>query len=253
MRHIFHESLMIMESAFVRLEKQVPPPQNKKWKDGFVARYLEETLQQALILKLARTISGLHAVDLLLLHGFLQEEATLHRILDEIFEDILFLSAAITNDEITKRHEQYLAAFWAEEFPDPENTLARHKKPNSPPRRKIRAYINRVLVNPENPSLLSDVGESISSTYSGYVHASAPQVMDMYGGNPPHFHISGMKNTPRMQQHIDDAWNYFYRGFLSVVVVGKAFGDKELVDELNKHIKRFIDLSGDKANMPTVE
>jgi hypothetical protein len=233
MRDIFHDALKILEDAFRRLEIQVPPPKRK-----------------ALILKLARTISGLHAIDVLLLHGHLQEQASLHRILDEIHEDIFFLVAGITNDEMTERHKQYLEAFWAEEFPDPENTLARHKKPNLPPRKKIRAYVHGVLGGDHpNPSLVSDLGENISSTYSGYVHASAPQVMDMYGGNPPRFHISGMQGTPRMHEYIADAWNYFYRGLLSVVAIGKAVGDAELVDEVKKYIEHFKDASGAGTNL----
>jgi hypothetical protein len=196
------------------------------------------------------SLSGLHAVDVLLLHGLLQEQASLHRILDEIHEDIFFLAAAVTNDVITERHKQYLAAFYAEEFPDPDNTLARHQKPNLPPRRKIRAYVRRVLSTDPNPSLIDDVEESVSSTYSGFVHASAPQVLDMYGGDPPHFHLSGMRGTPRMQEHIDDAWNYFYRGIMALTVVAKAFGDKPLVDSLYEHLERFVKESGDRANLP---
>lgn len=147
MRKLFRESLTVMENAFQRLEQQVPQPQEQEWKDGFVFRYKEKSIQQALILKLARTISGLHAVDVLLMHGLLQEQASLHRILDEIHEDILFLVAAVTNDQVTERHAQYLRAFYAEELPD----SARHEKPNLPPRRKIRAYVTRVLYQSSEP------------------------------------------------------------------------------------------------------
>lgn len=239
MRKLFHETLAVLENAFRRLEKQVPPPQEVEWSDGFVYRYTEKTIYQALILKLARSISTLRAVDVLLLHGLLQEQASLHRILDEIHEDILFLVAAITNDEVTERHKQFLYAFFAEEFPDPNNALARHKKPNLPPRQKIRAYVTRVLSTDPNPDQAHNVGEIISSVYSGYVHASAPQTMDMYGGDPPQFYLSGMHETPRMKEHINDAWNYFYRGLMSATVIAKAFGDKPLVDVMYESIKSF--------------
>jgi len=244
MRKLFHQALTVMQNAFRRLEEQVPPPQPMKWKDGFVLRYKEEMIEQALLQKLARSISGLHAVDALLVHGLLQEQAVLHRILDEIHEDIFFLAAALTNDKVTDRHKQYLKAFYAEEFPDPNNTLARHEKPNMVPRKKIRAYVNRVLSKDPNPSRLSDVGETISSVYSGYVHASSPQIMDMCGGDPPRFHLSGMLGTPRMAEHIDDAWNYYYRGLSALTAVAKAFGDKPLVDTLYEYIAKFEAASG---------
>jgi hypothetical protein len=244
MRRLFHQALTVMENAFRRLEEQVPPPAEMKWQDSFVFRYKEEMIEQALLQKLVRSISGLHAVDILLVHGLLQEQAVLHRTLDEIHEDILFLAAAITNDYVTDRHKQYLKAFYAEEFSDPNNPLARNEKPNMVPRKKIRAYVNRVLSKDPNSSRLSDVGETISSVYSGFVHASSPQIMDACSGDPPRFHLSGMLGTPRMTEHVDDAWNYYYRGLMSLTVVAKAFGDKHLVDTLYEYIAKFEAASG---------
>lgn len=247
MRKLYHQTLTVMENAFQRLEQQVPPPQKMDWgKEGFVFRYKEKSIEQALLLKLARTISGLHAVDILLVHGLLQEQAAINRILDEIQEDILFLAAAITNDQVTDRHKQYLSAFYAEAFSDPNNSLARSDKPNLVPRTKIRSYVNRVLNNDYNPSLVSNVGENISTAYSGFIHASSPQIMEMYEENPPHFLVSGMLGTPRMSEHIDDIWNYFYRGLLGFCTVAKAYGDKSLVDSLNEYIAKFEKASGTK-------
>ncbi len=244
MRRIFLQSLTVMENVFRRLEAQVPPPQPVPWRDSFVFRHKEKTIQQALLQKVARSISALHAVDVLLLHGLLQEQAVLHRTLDEIREDIFFLAAAITNDQVTDRHRQFLEEFFAEEFPDPDNPLARHQKPNMVPRRKIRAYINRILSTDPNPSRLADIEESISSVYSGYVHASSPQIMDMCGGDPPLFHIDGMLGTPRMEEHIRDALNYFYRGLISIAIVAKAFGDKSLVDRMYQYLAKFEAATG---------
>ncbi len=247
MRKLYIEALTVMENAFERLEQQVPPPQKIDWgKKGFVFRYKEKSIEQALLQKLARTISGLHAVDVLLLHGLLQEQAAINRILDEIQEDICFLAAAITNDKVTDRHKQYLTAFYSEAFSDPDNSLARSEKPNLVPRNKIRSYVNRILNKDNNSSLMSDIGENISTVYSGYIHASSPQIMDMYGGNPPKFHLSGMLGTPRMSDHIDDAWNYFYRALLTFCMVAKAFGDKPLVDALYEYIDKFKKTSDTK-------
>ncbi len=244
MRRLFHQSLTVMKSAFRRLETQVPKPQPIPWGDSFVFRHVEKTIHQALIQKAARMISTLHAIDVLLLQGHFQEQATLQRVLDEINEDIFFLAAAITNDQITNRHRQYLDEFFAEEFPDPNDPTARHQKPNMVPRKKIRAYVNRVLSTDPNPSRLSDIGESVSSVYSGFVHASSPQIMDMCGGDPPRFYIEGMLGTPRMAEHIRDAWNYYYRGLAAITVVSKAFGDKLLVDSLYQFIVKFETTSG---------
>lgn len=204
-------------------------------------------MEQALILKFARVVTGLKALDILLAAGLLQEMASICRMLDEINEDIAFLAASVTNDRQTELHERYLRGFWAEEFPDPGNTLARHQKPDMPSRKKIQAYVHRVLNPTENPSRISDVNQAMSSTYSGYVHASAPQVLDMYGGQPPHFHIEGLIGTPRMDSHVHDAWNYFYRGIGASIIVTRALGDSSLSRVLGEYHDKFLEQSGNRA------
>ena len=245
MRKLFLGALAEMRQAFRQLETQVPLPHAVPYRDGFVYRHVERTIQQALIQKLARIVSGLHAIDVLLINGFVQEQSVLNRTLDELGEDITFLAAAITNDSITDLHKQYLTAFFDEEFDDPENVINSTQKRNYPPRRKIRAYVVRVLGGDKvNPSHTTDVGDTISKAYSGYVHAASPHIMDMCGGNPPRFHISGMNGTARIGEHVRDAWNYFYRGLIDTTAVAKALGDAELVERLYRSIGEFETASG---------
>jgi hypothetical protein len=247
MRPLFLQTIAALTNTFRRLERQVPPPQQVQFRDGFVFRFVEQTLEQALLLKLARVVTGLRAIDVLLQAGLLQEMAATCRMQDEICEDIAFLAAPLTNDEITNLHERYLFGFWAEEFQDSDKPLARHQKPDTPRRNKIQAYVQRVLNPDHNSSLMSDVSQAISSTYSGYVHASAPQVLDLYGGNPPRFHVEGMQGTPRMNDHIYDAWNYFYRGITTGIIVARAFGDRPLSRTLGEFYDQFLEQSGERA------
>ena len=248
MRPLHLQTITVLANTFRRLESQVPPPQKIQLRDGFVFRFVEKTLEQALLLKLGRLVTGLRAVALLLQAGLLQEMAATCRMLDEIGEDVAFLAAPLTNDEITELHERYLRGFWAEEFQDGEDTLARHQKPDTPRRNKIQAYVQRVLNPTGNLSLMSDVSQAVSSTYSGYIHASAVQILDMYGGDPPHFHIEGMQGTPRMNDHIYDAWNYFYRGIVTGIIVARAFGDQSLSRTLGEYHDKFLDQSGRRSD-----
>lgn len=253
MRPLYLHALKVMRGAFRRLEGQVPPPKAVPWKDDFVFRHVEKTVQQALIQKLARVVSGLHAIDVLLINGFVQEQGVLNRTLDEIGEDISFLAAALTNDTVTDLHVQYLEAFFAEEFDNPDSPMDSTQKRNYPPRRKIRAYLTRVLGEGINTSRALDAGETVSKAYSGYVHAASPQIMDMCGGDPPRFHLTGMQGTPRIAEHAEDAWNYFYRALLATTFVGKALGDAELVDQMYKFIAHFETKSGTSYNKRTGE
>jgi hypothetical protein len=88
------------------------------------------------------------------------------------------------------------------------------------------------------------LGETLSKTYSGFVHGASPHIMDMCGGEPPRFHLAGVRGTIRINEYADDAWNYFYRSFISVIAVAKAFGDESLANALEKEKLGFERKSG---------
>ena len=149
MREVCLRAVEELEVAFLRLESQVARPKLVPFgQRGEVFRCVEQSVHQALILKCARVITGLRAVDTLLAQGLLQEVGCMQRVLDEA-EDIYFLAASISNGEYTDKHQRYLASFWGEQFPDPDNTLARQKKPDAVPRSKIVGYVHETLLGPE--------------------------------------------------------------------------------------------------------
>ena len=232
-----------MEHTVHQLASRVPPPQCLPYKDSFVFRYVEKSVHQALIQKLARLVSGLHAARLLMEAGFVQEQAALQRILDEITEDIAFLSFSVVYGDSTPSHKIYLKAFFQEEF-DPSDTVASSRERPAVPRKKIRAYIDRVASGPKGSSKHLDAARTVSKTYSGYIHAASPQIMDMYGGNPPRFHMHGMRGTERHLEHRADLWNYFYRGIVAFSLAAKAFGDEELFNSIRKFAEEFVRATG---------
>jgi hypothetical protein len=230
MDRLYQHVLKALGAAFDILEKQVEKPRKTPFGKSFVFRYEQRSVHQALIQKLARVISTLHAAYILLLHGFLQEQGALQRMLDEFDEDIIFLSNG-TIDGLTDLHKRYLSYFYEEEFKDPDNPGAEHDRPMIP-RKKIRAYIARIDEWPLDPSRGIETSKAISKGYSGYVHGASPHIMEMYGGNPPKFHIFGMLNTPREIEHRNDLRNYFFRGILSFILVATVFQNETLTPSL---------------------
>ena len=95
-----------------------------------------------------------------------------------------------------------------------------------------------------NPSRGVELARTMSKAYSGYVHAASPQIMDMYGGNPLHFHVKGMLGTELHQDHRADLWNYFYRSIIAFSFTAKAFGDEELFNQISNFTREFMSLSG---------
>lgn len=244
MEKLFQHTLSVLESAFRILEQQVPKPIPVPFRNSFVFRYKEQSIYQALIQKLARLVSGLHAAKCLLEKGFVQEQGVLQRMLDEFGEDIVFLVYGLTIDKITDLHKEYLSFFYEEEFDIPEDPIKSSQKRGMIPRKKIRAYIARMEGSNLSPSDGIELSRTLSKAYSGFVHGASPQVMDMYEGNPHRFHISGMLGTPRIKEYRKDLWNYYYRGILSFIMVAKAFGNEELVKSLSQYQEEFESKSG---------
>lgn len=241
--HLYDQALKHMEHTVHQLANCVSKPQKVQFKDSFVFRYVEKTVHQALVQKLARLVSGLHAARLLMEAGFVQEQAAQQRILDEITEDISFLSFSVIFGDVTPLHQTYLDAFYQEEF-DPNGAVASSSERAMVPRKKIRAYIDRVSSGPKGSSKHLDASRTVSKAYSGYVHAASPQIMDMYGGNPLRFHMRGLRGTERHVEHRADIWNYFYRGILAFAFSAKAFGDEDLFNSISDFAREFAHVTG---------
>ena len=234
------EMLELMDRTFRDFESGMPSrPRMVALSFGVTYRFLEKDIYQAMFLKLARVQSLVRAATVLLANGFVQEQGILQRAIDETNEDIMFLVYAVTNDKVTELHRKFLDAFWVEEI-DESGTMMESRQ-NRPmiPRKKIQAYLARIEGVTIDPNRQQDSAKTIFKAYSGYVHGASPHLMDMYGGNPPHFHTKGMLGTPRIEEHADDLWNYAYRSFISHIAVAKALGSEKHATILSQHLKRF--------------
>ena len=240
---LYLQSLRYMESTLAGLAKRVPPPQRVPILESFAFRYVEKSIHQAIVQKLARVISGLYAARILLESGFIQEQSALQRMLDEFQEDVTFLAYAVISNDVTDLHRTYLDGFYEEEFDNPDPVSSTQKRPMVP-REKIRAYIARIEGSGLDPSRGVAVTRTISKAYSGYVHGASPQIMEMYGGNPPRFHVTDMRGTPFFSAHQDDLWNYFYRGICAFGFAEKAFEDGALLTSIQGYLEDFAKQSG---------
>lgn len=235
----YEQALDYMERIVSVFSMRVPAPKRVAFRHSFVYRYVEKTVHQALVQKLARMVSSLHAARLLLEAGFVQEQASLQRILDEITEDVSFLAFSVIHADSTPSHEQYLENFFQEEF-DPAEESASSTNRAMVPRKKIRAYLDRCASGTKNSSKNLDTSRTVSKAYSGYVHAASPQIMDMYGGVTRGFFMRGMHGTIRQAEHRADFWNYMYRGIMACCYAAKAFGDEELFFSIREYEASFL-------------
>ena len=143
---IYKQTLTFLEQVVNILAVKVPQPKLVVIGNFRAFRYEEQTIHQAIVQKLARMVSTLAATRLLFNNGFVQEQASLQRILDEISEDIQFLAfGVLEGDHKSELHCQYLDAFYQEEF-DAETAIRSSQNRQMIPRRKIQAYLDSHII-----------------------------------------------------------------------------------------------------------
>lgn len=210
----------------------------------YVYRYKVQSIYQAIVQKLARVITSLQALSVLNDVGLLQEQAALQRTVDEFREDVEFLCFGLIFNEMTDLHNEYLAAFYEEEFDNPDSALTSTQKRTMISRKKIRAFVSKDRGTGYDQNSRIEVGRTISKIYSGYVHGASPQLMELYYGSPPYFHLSGGTDSPFYEDHTEDLINYYYRAILSFAFAAKALGEDGLFEQIRSYSGEFAIASG---------
>lgn len=247
MINIFHDTTTTLEGLFHELESKFVTPYRKPYADNFVYRYKDSTLEVALIQKLARVITGLRACLLLLRAGYFQEMAALQRVIDDLDEEIFFLVNGKLTDTWGETHEKFLSAFYIETFnnpADPNTALDVKRKPVS--RKDIRTAVDKSFEVMRERGFPIDENfiknqRIVSSVFNGFVHAGSPQILELYGGDPPHYHLNGMLDTPREEESVQSVYNQFYRGALSASIICLYLKEPELAENANVAAKNLED------------
>jgi len=93
MDRLYELTLKLMVESFETLSQKLVSPQKCYMSNGngYVYRYEKKSIRQAILQELAREVTGLQPAILLNKAGFLQEQASLQRILGEFQEDNMFL------------------------------------------------------------------------------------------------------------------------------------------------------------------
>jgi hypothetical protein len=231
---LFKEIAEVLEETFHQLESGVPPPSFVSYGKGKAFKYKDKSIEAAIIQKSARLVSGLNASLILLEAGYVQELGALFRMLDEFNDDIMFLCQGLRTGEITKLHKDYIDIFYQDEFDDPSSPLLSQQKRAMIPRKKIHAAITRMPEHELNESDSNQIYRTLSQAYSGYIHAASTHVMEMYVGIPGRFYVSGMLGSQRIDEFTNNAWDYFYRGLHSIMIVALTFKEHDIANRLFK-------------------
>lgn len=224
--------LPALEAAFRTLEGKIIPPVPTRIGSRIYPRYKEQSVEQAALQKMARYISGLHALVLLLRSRHLQEDGTLKRTLDELRDDVMFLLMQPQNKKDELLHQRFLEGFYAEEFDTGVPPMDSKRKRKRTLRREVRNYIHA-----RTASLVgrgARAAEVVYQAYSGYVHADSPHLMEMWDWNSCRYELYGIKDKDLFSSHVEDAINYFARGFLSLAGLASVLEEAELFVKLKQ-------------------
>ena len=177
----------------------VPPIFYHSGREHYGYRYGKPGVRHFCLLKAVRAVSALNAMIALARGGFAQEIGVLVRTMVECTTHIDFVLDALDENEVLAPDvDKYVREFFADFA---RNSSADFK----------RAQVRQGVVHQRLGAKLDDMSRqegdagqrapaermysNVYLTYSNYVHAKYPEIMDLYGGVPGRFHLDGMQGT----------------------------------------------------------
>ncbi|SDM25382.1 DUF5677 domain-containing protein [Maricaulis salignorans] len=196
------ERLHPIEVFVSELERSLPKPNFDREQLGY--RYESPEVTHFCLLKLARAVSALNACIELYRAGYIQEVCVLIRTIIECTTHIDFVIAGRQSSTGSQRADRYLSDYFADIHRGDSARKTVHVRQENVHKDVARA-LDEALDGIPEASHYTDVDtlellSTVYRTYSNYVHARYPEVMEMYGGSRQSFHTQGMLGTPKDQE-----------------------------------------------------
>ncbi len=209
-------------------------------------RHPIKTIELFCLLKGIKLISTLNAALVLQREGYVQEIASLCRMADDLYYEVLFVINSQQNS-LDANQKEMISEFYKEEFTKPDEPLRSHQSRSSVSRRIINASFGKsaglwIQTNPYEAQLSAEINHK---TLSGYVHGAYPQIMELYGGQLPKYHMSGMLNTPRINTSECLLVTYVYRAIMATFLIAyklNATNVKEKAWRLIEHYEQQLNI-----------
>jgi hypothetical protein len=215
------------QAMAVDVGKPVPQRVPVERVEGYWFRYPVQSDNLICFLKGVKLVSTLNGALILLRDGYVQECGALFRIASDCYSDILFWLTPRDGDKPSRDQERFFEEFFQEEFEDPAYPLGGNKKRDNVARKTVFASVGALAEGQLNPSDAQSTLLTLHKAFSGYVHGAYPHIMEMYGGDPPRFHMSGMKNTPKQKEAETQFVTELYRAIMVSEFVARKLGREE--------------------------
>lgn len=229
-------TLKQLEAHYHQMGTALPSPIRAKIGSGIYFRHPQHSDSLLSYLKGVKLISTLNAALVLYRNGYAQEIGALCRMADDYCNEILFFVKPLGENGPSKDQVRMFEDFFREEFENPDNPLASQQNRDNVPRRKINAAFGKLVSNELNPHDAQNTLSTIHKAFSGYVHGAYPHIMEMYGGNPPRFHMTGMLGTPRIVEWESQLVTYVYRAIMTAELVSQQL----MLPEVEKSVRGLL-------------
>jgi len=228
--YIFQKCLDDLSVLISQIGGSFPPPNFVSVGGQQQFRYSEHTVYHVALLKAVRMVSGLNASLVLIQGGYYQEIMVVLRTLDDFSSEILFILENAEQNTLSKAQTKFMDDFFQEEFVNPNNPLKNTKRRSTVPKKKIWASAARQIGQYANPSDAQKILQVTNDAFSGYIHGAYPHIMDLYGGNPPRFHMNGVLIGPRIQTCFNQISLYLHKTIMAIGILTKSLGLGGLAD-----------------------
>lgn len=138
---IYREAVAHLDRSAIAATERIPDLVAETRGELDVFRTAEPSLDAVFVLKLIQVVGNIKSGELLVDHGFYSEWDMVGRLIYETLEDLQFLAIG---ERLcwTKRHDQYLEVFFAEDFDQDGSVVQRGVGPVQ--RREIAKFLRRV-------------------------------------------------------------------------------------------------------------
>lgn len=227
----FRSRIVPLEKFIHAFSNSLPNPlYYDSGKQHFGFRYGKPDSRHFCLLKGIRAVSGLNAAIELVRAGYTQEFYVLLRTIDEYKTHIEFVLYARNDDgaltaDAEKHVQEYFADYARNSAEDFKRPRLRQDAINKSIGRTMASGVRKIDRSEKFKDVVPEkLLSNIYLNFSNYVHARYPEVMDLFGGSPPRFHLKGMSETPKDIENLD---------MLDTYITSVSLALKLLVQKMN--------------------
>jgi hypothetical protein len=199
-------------------------------KETGVYEYPDHSPKVVALLKLARAVHGVNAINLLCSAGLFIDFGVIIRCVNDCAEEVYFLLEEFP--KASANVDQFIKAFF-------ESTIDGYLSSETPPvpRKKIRNAVARVL-KCRHDEETRRIMENIYKTFCGYVHADYAHVMEVYNGATRAFNLGGVPSSQQRQIRMEHVELAAYSVLHAASFVAGTLGLKTLHHDIAQELQR---------------